>query len=187
MLFTPPDGRSTHISPKHIRLARRSDLDEIWAFVPRTVALMNGRGNEQWGADYPTRDIYADDIARGELWCVVHESGTIMGVGAIISRHEPQYASVPFTYPEPAVSMHRVAVDPDFEGQGVAKALFAQFESEGRRLGVTALRIDTYHCNERMQGLFAKQGFTYVGDISLRGRKLPYHCFEKLLKEDKIT
>ncbi len=168
----------------HIRLARQSDLDEIWAFVPRAVALMNARGNEQWGSDYPTRDLYAADIAREELWCVVNDTGTIMGVAAIICRHEPDYANVPFTYPEPAVSMHRVAVDPDFEGRGVAKALFAQFEKEGRRLGVDALRIDTYHRNERMQGLFQKHSFTYVGDISLHGRELPFHCFEKLLKEE---
>lgn len=167
-----------------IRLAHANDLARIWDLVQKAVHLMNERGNEQWGADYPTRDLYASDIEKNELWCVVDEFDTVMGVAAIFSRHEPDYAPVPFRKPEPAVSMHRVAVDPDFENRGVASALFSQFENIGHKFGVDALRIDTYHKNERMLALIQKHGFSYVGDINLHGRTLPYHCFEKLLKEN---
>lgn len=165
-----------------IRLARPDDLDKIWPLVQRAVADMNARGNDQWGDDYPTREHYAADIENGVLWCVVEvQSGAILGVGAITCRHEPDYAAVPFTCPEPAVVMHRVAVEPSAMRQGVAGMLFSQFEEEGRRRGVEALRIDTYSLNDRMQALVLKQGFRFVADTHFGKRPLPYCCYEKVL------
>ena len=51
-----------------IRPARAEELDVVWLLVRRAVAHMNELGNPQWGEDYPTRDFYADDLARGELY-----------------------------------------------------------------------------------------------------------------------
>ena len=51
-----------------IRPARTEELDAIWAMVRRAVVHMNQLGNPQWGEDYPTRDFYAGDISRGELY-----------------------------------------------------------------------------------------------------------------------
>lgn len=168
-----------------IRRARRSDLDAIWTLVQRAVAGMRERGNDQWGDDYPTRAIYAADIERGVLWCAEDgETGTVLGAAAITCDHEPDYVGVPFRCPEPAAAMHRMAVEPSAQRRGVASALFSQFEREGSRLGVAALRIDTYSRNDRMQALIIKQGFTYVGDTHMAKRPLAYHCYEKLLKED---
>lgn len=164
-----------------VRLARRSELDAIWALVQRAVARMHERGNNQWGDQYPECADFASDIEQGELWCVADESDTVLGVAAMICRHEPDYAHVPFRKPEPALSMHRVAVDPVQEGRGVGSALFAQFERLGRARGVETLRIDTYSLNDRMQFLIKKHGFDYVGDTHYPRRPLPYHCYEKLL------
>ena len=164
-----------------VRLAHWSELDVIWALVQRAVARMHERGNDQWGDQYPERADFASDIEQGELWCVADESDTVLGVAAMICRHEPDYAHVPFRRPEPALSMHRVAVDPVQEGRGVGSALFAQFERLGRARGVEALRIDTYSLNDRMQFLIKKHGFDYVGDTHYPRRPLPYHCYEKLL------
>ena len=47
-----------------IRPARAEELDAVWLLVRRAVAHMNELGNPQWGEDYPTRDFYADDLAR---------------------------------------------------------------------------------------------------------------------------
>ena len=50
-----------------IRPARPEELEAVWALVGRAVAHMNAQGNPQWGADYPTRALYAGDLARGEF------------------------------------------------------------------------------------------------------------------------
>ena len=166
-----------------IRLVRPDELDTVWALVQRAAVRMRQRGNDQWGEDYPFPALYAEDIARNELWCVTDDSDTILGVAALVCKHEPDYADVPFRKPEPAVSLHRIAVDPSCEGKGIATALFARFEEIGYERDVEALRIDTYALNDRMQYLIKKHGFDHIGDTHFPDRALPYHCYEKLLKE----
>ena len=51
-----------------IRPVQAQELDTVWALVRRAVVHMNELGNPQWGEDYPTRDFYAGDIARRELY-----------------------------------------------------------------------------------------------------------------------
>ena len=58
-----------------IRLARPEDVDAIWALVQRAAAHMQSLGNPQWGEDYPTRDFYAGDISRGELYAAASGAG----------------------------------------------------------------------------------------------------------------
>ena len=65
--------------------------------------------------------------------------------------------------------------------QGVGRAFFAFAEELARQRGLSALRIDTYRLNLRMQALILSRGFTKVGEIRLHGRPLPYPCFEKAL------
>ena len=169
-----------------VRLARPEELNAIWALVRRTVAEMISWGSDQWGEDYPLIELYAEDIARKELWCVVDETDTVLGVAALVCRHEEDYENLPFRRSEPAVSMHRVAVDPCAMGKGVAGMLFQKFEEEGRRRGVESLRIDTYCMNDRMQHLIAKHGFTKLAEFYFPKRDNPYYCYDKLLKEEGV-
>lgn len=169
-----------------LRLARPEELDEIWALVRRAVAQMIAWGSDQWGEDYPYPEAYAEDIDRGELWCVTDESGVILGVAALTRRHEEDYEGLPFRCPEPAVTMHRVAVDPCAMGRGVAALLFEQFQKEGERQGVESLRIDTYSENKRMQHLIEKHGFVRLGEFFYPGRNKPFYCYDKLMKEDSL-
>ena len=70
-----------------IRRAAPADLDAVWSLVGRAVAHMNAIGNPQWGADYPTRALYAGDIDRGELYAACSETGAILGA-ACLNRSE---------------------------------------------------------------------------------------------------
>lgn len=169
-----------------LRLVRAEELDTVWALVRRTVAEMIAWGSDQWGEDYPLIELYAEDIAHQELWCVADETDTILGVAALVCRHEEDYENLPFRRSEPAVSMHRVAVDPCAMGKGVAGMLFQKFEEEGLRRGVESLRIDTYCMNERMQHLIAKHGFTKLAEFYFPNRDNPYYCYDKLLKEEGV-
>ena len=78
-------------------------------------------------------------------------------------------------------SIPRLAVDPAVQRQGVAPALRSFAQAFARQNHVSALHVDTYSLNHRMQALFAKQGFVRRGEIYLHGRPLPYPCFVKLL------
>lgn len=165
----------------HIRLAKAADLDQIWDLARRAVAKMNAEGNEQWGADYPTRELYAGDIARGELWCAADRNGRVLGTACINQNEDPAYAGVAWSAPGPAMSFHRAAVDPDAQRMGIAAALLEKAVELAREAGLASLRLDTYSKNEKMQGLFRKLGFVQRGEIRLHGRPLPYPAFELLL------
>ncbi len=164
-----------------VRPACRAELDQIWVLVGRAVTHMNQLGNPQWGADYPTREYYAGDIDRGELYAAVAD-GQLAGVACINTDESPEYDPLPWTTCRPAMVIHRMAIDPAFQRRGVGSALFTFAEGEARRRGISAMRIDTYSLNDRMQALIGKMGFTKVGEIHLHGRPLTYPCFEKDLQ-----
>ena len=164
-----------------IRTARPDDLDPIWALVRRAVAKMNAEGSEQWGPDYPTCADYAADISRGELWAAVDPSGRILGVACINRNEDPSYAGVCWAYTGPVMSFHRAAVDPDIQRSGVATALLRKAEELARDAGLSAIHLDTYSKNRKMQGLFRKLGFVQRGEIHLHSRSLPFPAFEKTL------
>ena len=166
-----------------IRAAASADLEPLWALVQRAVAHMNAIGNPQWGEDYPTLSLYRGDLAAGELYVAVNEAGRVLGCACVNGRESPEYAAVPWAYTGPVLSVHRLAVDPDVQRQGVATALIAHAEALARDRGVKALHVDTYAQNDRMQALFRKRGYVQRGDISLHGRPLRYLCFEKRLME----
>lgn len=163
-----------------IRPAQAEELDTIWAMVGRAVADMNARGNPQWGADYPTRDFYAGDISRGELYAALVD-GQLAGVACINTSESPEYDPLPWTTVRPAMVIHRMAVDPTCQRSGIGSAFFRFAQEKARSQGLKAMRIDTYSLNDRMQALIRKMGFTQVGTIHLHGRPLTYPCFEKNL------
>lgn len=169
------------MSTPTLRLARMEELDDIWALVCRAVTHMNALGNPQWGEDYPTIDFYRADITRGELWAAEVE-GTLAGVACINTDEAPEYAAMPWTTTQPAVVIHRMAVDPAAQRSGIGRGFFRLAEAEALRRGLESLRIDTYSLNHRMQNLILSQGFCKVGEIHLHGRPLTYPCFEKSLQ-----
>ena len=163
-----------------IRPARGCELDAVWALARRAVRWMNEQGNPQWGEDYPTRALYAGDIARGDLWCAV-DGERVAGVACITAERPGEYPPGIWQAAGPALVIHRMAVDPRFQGRGAARALFAQAEALARGRGMAALHVDTYTENTRMLGLLAALGFVRRGALRQHGRPLPYPCFEKLI------
>lgn len=170
-----------------IRPAAAGDLDEIWALVGRAVAHMNALGNPQWGSDYPTRGHYAADIARGELYAAADSAGAIIGVVCLNSEEAPEYAPLPWRHTGPAMVIHRMAVDPAAQRQGVASALFSFAEELARAGGLAAIHADTYARNTRMQSLFLRLGYRQVGTVQFNRphRGEGYPCFEKSLSDRK--
>lgn len=166
-----------------IRRAALRDLEEIWSLVGRAVAHMNTLGNPQWGADYPTRAHYEADIARGELYLALRFDGRVLGVACINTDQAEEYAPLPWTIPGPAMVIHRMAIDPAAQRQGIATALFRFAEELARGAGIATMHMDTYAQNSRMQALVRRMGYEPTGEVSFSrpNRPLTYPCFEKVL------
>jgi len=164
-----------------IRLATLDDLPALIALVRRVVPLMRATGNLQWDETYPNDAVFQRDIDLDQLW-IAEVNFSIAGVAAITMDQEPDYAQVGWDITEPAIVVHRLAVDPAFRGQGAAGALMQKAEEIAIERGITALRIDTNTQNEATQRLFPKLGYLLAGEISLEFRPgLRFLCYEKRL------
>jgi len=164
-----------------IRLAVVNDVAALMGLVRRVVPLMLAAGNLQWDATYPNAGVFERDIELGQLW-VAQIDGAIAGVAAITTDQEPEYAQVGWDITELAVVVHRLAVDPEFRGAGVAGALMRQAEEVARERGIAVLRVDTNTQNEATQRLFPKLGYVLAGEIGLEFRPgLRFFCYEKRL------
>ncbi len=167
-----------------IRLAIREDLPALMALMRRVVPLMLATGNLQWDENYPNEAVFQRDIDQGQLWLADVET-CIAGVAAVTMDQEPDYAQVGWDINEPAVVVHRLAVEPEFRGAGIARALMQKAEEVAAERGIPVLRVDTNTQNEATQRLFPKLGYRLAGEISLQIRPgLRFFCYEKRLRED---
>lgn len=166
-----------------VRQASLEDIDAVMAVVRRVVPLMRAEGNLQWDDTYPNAEVFARDVERAQLWVAEINSetgGQIGGVAAITTDQEPEYARVGLDVTEPAIVTHRVAVDPEMRGKGIAAELMLQAEEVARSRGITVLRVDTNTHNQATQRLFPKLGYTLSGETELGFRPgLRFLCYEK--------
>jgi ribosomal protein S18 acetylase RimI-like enzyme len=158
-----------------IRLATHQDIAALMALVRRVV------GNLQWDESYPNEGVFERDIDLKQLW--IAETGPdIAGIAAITMDQEPDYAQVGWDISEPAIVVHRLAVDPAFRGAGVASSLMQTAEQIAVERGISAVRVDTNTQNAATQRLFPKLGYQLAGEISLEMRPgLRFFCYEKRL------
>jgi ribosomal protein S18 acetylase RimI-like enzyme len=164
-----------------IRLATEDDLPALMELLRRVVPLMHASGNLQWDDNYPNEAVFQRDIDLNQLW-VAEVDACIAGVAAVTMDQEPDYAQVGWDIKEPAVVVHRLAVDPAFRGLGAAGALMQKAEEFAIKRAITVLRVDTNTQNEATQRLFPKLGYRLAGEISLAFRPgLRFLCYEKRL------
>jgi len=169
----------------HIRLATQADLPAIMALVRAVVPLMQASGNHQWATDYPNEAVFERDMQLSRLWIAQQDIDPlhrIAGIAAITAEPEPEYAQAGLDIDEPALVIHRLAVNPELHRAGVARALLAHAEQLARDQKITALRVDTNIQNEATQRLFPSLGYRLAGEITLAVRPgLRFLCYEKRL------
>jgi GNAT superfamily N-acetyltransferase len=166
-----------------LRLATEADLDPILALVRRVVPLMRASGNLQWNETYPNSAIFARDLSLDQLWVAENEE-KIVGVAALTRDQSPEYAQVGWSLDEPAIVVHRLAVDPAQRGQGIARALMQQAEVVAGHASIAILRVDTNSENCVMQRLILSLGYDFSGAFAFDSRPgLRFYAYEKRTTE----
>jgi len=161
-----------------IRKATESDLDQIMELVHSCVRGMQEEGNDQWSDEYPGRTDFLADIDRGELYVDIQDR-EVRGVISINGVEPDGYDRVTWSRNGEATVLHRLAVNPRFQGHGVARGLLGYAEDVARSNGTSYIRSDTYSRNLRMNALFAKAGYSRVGSVHFERRTAPFYCYDK--------
>jgi GNAT superfamily N-acetyltransferase len=168
-----------------IRLATEEDLDAIEMIVQQVVKEMNAVGNQQWDEEYPLRPNFQVDVDNGELWVAenMNDEGHVLGMAALTEEQSIEYKDCGWDITIPAIVMHRAAVAPFAQGQGISQLFFAKQDEISRERGYNLVRVDTNRVNEAMQRSIRKAGYEYSGDVRLltKPETMKFMCFQKYL------
>lgn len=143
--------------------------------------MLNEEGNFQWDDTYPLLSHFTRDIEMGFLW-VAEYDGNVAGFAAITNDAAPEYAAVGVDITEVCTVPHRLAVSPAIRNKGLAQGLMLVAEDEARRQGYRYVRVDTNKANYRMNRVFTKLGYRFLGETPFPGVKkadILFNIYEK--------
>ncbi len=167
-----------------IRLATIGDVPDIASLYEKARILLRERGIDQWQEGYPNADSARNDIENAYSFVIV-ENGEVIGTAALDVGVEPTYVEIfegEWKTESPIYAfVHRVAVNPEKSGKGLAAMFFGKAEGIAREHGVISMRCDTHRDNHAMQKTLKNAGFEYCGIIYLEtgAERL---AFEKVLR-----
>lgn len=165
-----------------IRKAKASEISKIIALTQACAAVMEANGIFQWNKYYPSAVAFENDIARDELY-VYLTNATIVGSITISTYKDEEYKPIQWLTKESQhYYIHRLAVHPTFQGQGIAQQLMTFAENTARAKGIASIRLDTFSKNERNQRFYSLRGYQKVGQIYFpKQSKAPFYCYELVL------
>ena len=167
-----------------IRRTENLDLDRITDIFQEARETIAKLGIDQWQNGYPNEGEIAMDIAKGYSY-VMEENKKIIGTMAVLFDGEPTYDKIYEgawkTAEEPYAAIHRVAVDANCKGKGIAGDMIDEVVKMCRERGVRSIKNDTHRDNKSMQRMQAKNGFEYCGVIYLEDGAERI-AFEKLIE-----
>jgi ribosomal protein S18 acetylase RimI-like enzyme len=130
-----------------IRRARQGEAEAVRAisaaaFIPAYAPIIGT-------APRPALEDYAPRIARGEVWLLDTEAGSIATL--VLEPHDGH------------LLVYSIAVRPEHQGQGHARRLLAFAEEQARSTGRAELRLYTNDRMERNLALYKSCGFAETG------------------------
>lgn len=165
-----------------IRLAKAKDIDIIMSITNACASFMIAKGIHQWNEHYPSRDAFINDFERGELHVLETNRGLIGSI-TISTYMDKEYIPVEWlTNSENNLYIHRLAIDPDHQGQGHAQQLMEYAERHAIKNGYSSIRLDTFSQNDRNQKFYELRGYKRLGNIYFpKQSEHPFYCYELVL------
>ena len=146
-----------------IRIANLTDLnciEEIYSEIHAEIEA--GRASIGWVRGvYPTREVAENSIRLREMY-VMEQDGEIIACGRINRCQGPEYDNAVWSFEaddDSVLVLHTLVVSPKAKGRGYGTRFVAFYEDMARRLGCTALRIDTNAVNTAARALYKKLGY----------------------------
>ncbi len=162
-----------------IRNACLEDKTAILAIIRNAIIDMELKGIHQWDSIYPNEEIINNDLRSGHLY-VYLDNGNIMGIMVLNEHQDIEYESIDWKYDSGRhLIVHRLCIDPRFQGQGIARQLMRYAEEYGRGLQYESIRLDSFIDNDRACKLYEGLEYVKAGIVSFRKGK--FYCYEKRL------
>ena len=129
-------------APYPIRPARAADIPRIAAIVRAAYEKYIPRMGKKPG---PMLDDYAARVAEGAAWVLEADGGV---AGLLVLLPEADH-----------ILLDNVAVDPQFAGRGIGRALIEFAEAETRRRGFAEIRLYTHETMTENIAMYPRLGY----------------------------
>lgn len=166
-----------------IRLGKPEDVDAVTALTRACGKHLRENGIDQWDENYPDRDSLLRD-AETETLFVYSEAETIIAVVVLNQTQDEEYDQIEWLTDDSSKNLvvHRLAVDPNHQGKGIARKLMDFAENYAKEQKYDSIRLDTFSQNPRNQRFYLNRGYKELGSVFLKYKKEhPYFCYEMLL------
>ncbi|MEG2984406.1 MAG: GNAT family N-acetyltransferase [Peptostreptococcaceae bacterium] len=163
-----------------IRKATINDMKEIMGIIKETVKEMKDYNNTQWDANYPAEEDFINDIEKEELY-VYERENQIAGFICINKIEAKEYNDLSWTLDEEAMIVHRMAVKSSQRKLGIGSSLMKFADDLALENNMKYLKTDTYSINTKMNSLFKKCGYKFIGEVKFIGKEKTFYCYEKLI------
>lgn len=165
-----------------IKLAKERQAQEVFSILRSCKHSLDKQDIFQWVDSYPTLSIVEHDIRKGYLHCAMTDDRCV-GIVSINEEQEPEYATIGWSdQMGKVVVIHRLAVDPEYQGQGIAKMVMDFAEWYSLEKGFSSIRLDAFSGNERVLRFYENRGYQKRGEVFFAGRELPFFCYELILQ-----
>lgn len=160
-----------------IRKGTVEDKPAIMRLIADAISDMNNKGIDQWDKIYPDEKVIEEDLRREELR-IYQEQGIIKGIIVLNEHQDKEYEQIKWSFNSGRqLVVHRLCIDPEFQGQGIARILMEYAEKYARENKYGVIRLDAFIKNPRACNLYSKAGYKRSGIISFR--KGDFYGFEK--------
>jgi ribosomal protein S18 acetylase RimI-like enzyme len=160
-----------------IRKGCKSDKKRIMNIIGDAVVHMDETGIYQWDSIYPNGEVIEDDLGSGTLYVYLYNED-IKGIIVLNEHQDREYEDIHWSFREgKQLVVHRLCIDPKFQGLGVARQLMSFAEEYAKQHHYNAIRLDAFSENPRACKLYEQLGFIKAG--TTRFRKGIFYCFEK--------
>jgi len=165
-----------------IEKAVQTDLEKLYAITKSCGKHMIEQGIFQWNDYYPSKEVLQKDIDLNQIWKLI-EGESCIGMIVLTEIEDAEYDNVKWlTENHNNLYIHRLAVDPRFQGKGCAQKLMNFAENYAIENKYSSIRLDTFSQNKRNQEFYKQQNYTQLGAIYFPNQsEFPFYCFEKVL------
>ena len=162
-----------------IKKIRESEIDRVCGILASVISHMKKIGFTQWDTDYPNREILSRDIDYGDLYGA-YSDGYLIGFASLNQHQSQEYEEIAWEFGEPCLVVHRLQIDPEYRGQGIAYDIMLYAERLAQDSGCKAIRLDTRCDNIPAIRLYEKLGYERRGHVHFpRMPEYEFPCFEK--------
>ncbi len=151
---------------------------DVMFLLRKCVEDMNRHGMFNWNNSYPSSDIILEDLRSGKLYISI-EKGICKGMVILNESISDEYKDIEWeTRDQKVLVIHRLAVNPLFQGKGIGKNLMEFAVQHARNSGYSAIWLDVIETNQAANDLYKGMGFRKAGKFQFPFQESPFLCYE---------